>query len=412
MLSMSTLRIAWRNLGRNRKRTLLVAGAIAVGQFAFLGTSALMHGYGEQFFNSATGPMLGHAQVHAYDWRDDRSMDLTLDDVDGLLADIRSDPNVTNASARIYAPVMAALTEDGFMGVVVGVDPVTESHKAGLLPVDGMGDLLGEHRVMVGAGFAEQHDLKPGMEIAVIGQDIDGSIASDLYTVEDVMWSAVEIIHGLGIVMSLDDAQELLMMPGQAHEIVIHTSDRELIDETVVRLSRLPSLADLEILSWSELAPFVVTMATMVDWFAYIVLIVVFIAAAASVANTMLMSTFERTHEFGMLLSLGCSPGRLSVMIAIEAAILGLLGVAIGTAVGVAFVAATSESGLNYAALGGSDEYEVAFQGMQFSLLIYPKIYAKDIVIAVSAILATSLMAVVWPIMRIVRLRPVEAMRS
>ncbi|MCK4510206.1 FtsX-like permease family protein, partial [bacterium] len=228
----------------------------------------------------------------------------------------------------------------------------------------------------------------------------------------DVMWSAVEIIHGLGIVMSLDDAQELLMMPGQAHEIVIHTSDRELIDETVVRLSQLPSLADLEILSWSELAPFVVTMATMVDWFAYIVLIVVFIAAAASVANTMLMSTFERTHEFGMLLSLGCSPGRLSMMIAIEAAILGLLGVAIGTAVGIAFVAATSESGLNYAALGGSDEYEVAFQGMQFSLLIYPKIYAKDIVIAVSAILATSLIAVVWPIMRIVRLRPVEAMRS
>jgi ABC-type lipoprotein release transport system permease subunit len=412
MMSVSTLRIAWRSLGRNFKRTLLVAGAIAVGQFAFLATSALMHGYGEQFFNAATGPMLGHAQVHAYDWREDRSIDLTLADIDGLLVDIRSDSNVAHASARIYAPAMAALTEDGFMGVVVGVDPETECHEAGLLPVDGMGELLGEHRVLVGAGFAKKHDIEPGMEIAIIGQDMDGSIASDLYTVEDVMWSAVEIIYALGIVMSLDDAQELLLMPDQAHEIVVHTSDRELIDETVVRLSHLPSLADLEVLSWKELAPFVITMATMVDLFAYIVLIVVFIAAAAGIANTMLMSTFERTHEFGMLLSLGCSPGRLSTMIAVEAAILGLVGVAIGTLSGIGFVAATSESGLNYAALGGSDSYEVAFKGMQFSLLIYPRIYAKDIVIAVAAILATSLMAVVWPIMRIVRLRPVEAMRS
>ncbi|MCK4473634.1 MAG: ABC transporter permease, partial [Anaerolineae bacterium] len=88
MTSTSTLRIAWRNLGRNRKRSLLALGAIAVGQLAFLATSALMNGYGEQYLNSVTGPMVGHIQIHAPGWRDDRSIDLTIGDIDATLAEI------------------------------------------------------------------------------------------------------------------------------------------------------------------------------------------------------------------------------------------------------------------------------------------------------------------------------------
>ena len=90
MTSLSTLRIAWRNLGRNRKRSSLALVAIAVGQFVFLAIAALMHGYMGDFHESITGPMVGHAQVHAPQWRDDRSMDLTIDDVSVVLDEIAS----------------------------------------------------------------------------------------------------------------------------------------------------------------------------------------------------------------------------------------------------------------------------------------------------------------------------------
>src|SRR6056300_1473454 len=106
MASTSTLRIAWRNLGRNRKRSSLALTAIAVGQFAFLAIAALMHGYMGDFHESITGPMIGHAQIHAPEWRDDRSIDLTIDDVSVVLEAVRDDPAVTNVSARIYAPVL------------------------------------------------------------------------------------------------------------------------------------------------------------------------------------------------------------------------------------------------------------------------------------------------------------------
>lgn len=412
MTAASTLRIAWRNLGRNWKRSLLALGAIALGQFAFLATAALMRAYGDDFHESITGPMIGHAQVHAPGWRDDRSIDLVLDGVEAMLEDIREDPEVASASARIYAPVLGALTEEGFMSMVVGVDPVAEHHESGLLPGIDFSTEMGEGRVLVGSGFAQKHSLERGAEIAVVGQDADGSIASGLFTVAGVVPSVVELVDNLGIVMTLADARELFAMSDQAHEIVIHVRDRDLLGQTVARLSAHPSLAGTEVLPWRDLVPQLVAIVEIMDTFLYFILFIVFVAAAAGIANTMLMSTFERNHEFGMLLSLGCGPGRLARMVTVEAVVLGFLGVAAGTILGYAFMLVTSRTGLDYAALGGGASYEAAYKGLQMSSLVYPRLYAGDALAGVLAVFVTSLLSVIWPIARIARLEPMEAMRS
>ncbi len=412
MAAPSTLRIAWRNLGRSRKRSLLALSAIAIGQFSFLAVAALMNGYADEFLESVTGPLVGHIQVHAHEWRDERSIDLVMEDVDAMLAEIRSDPDVAHASARIYAPVLAALTDDGFMGIVVGIDPEAETHDSGLLPAGTAPGSLGERSVLVGRGFARRYDIVPGMELAVVGQDVDGSIASGLFTVADSVGSPVEIVNNLGIVMTLDDARDLLAMSDDAHEIVIHVRNSDVIDDTVSRLSAAPTLGGLEVLPWRDVVPQIVAMIGMMDAFLMIILGVVFVAAAAGIANTMLMSTFERTHEFGMLLSLGCGPGRLARMITVEAVILGLVGVGIGSALGLVFLLVTSQTGLDYAALGGGETYEVAFKGLQMGTLVHPRLYASNIAAGVVAVFLTSLVSVVWPIVRIVRLEPMEAMRT
>ncbi len=413
MATSSTLRIAWRNLGRSRKRTFLALGAIAVGQLAFLATAALLHGYAEQYFDSATGPLVGHIQVHAPEWRDDRSIDLTIRDIHRTTDEIRKDPNVAQVSPRIFAPVLAALTEDGFMGMVVGIDPALESHESGLLGDEGLSGRIGDRRILVGRVFAQKYDMKPGMKLAVIGQDVDGSIANDLFTIADIISSPVAVVSNIGIVMSLHDAQELLLMPDQAHEIVIHVDDMDLLDETVLRLSSIPLLAGMEVLPWQKIVPHIVSMIKFMDIYLFIILFIVFLAAAAGIANTMFMSTFERTHEFGMLLALGCGPGRLSRMIAMEAVVLGLLGAAIGTVLGLGFFLLTSETGINYAALGGNENsVEMAYKGLQISFFVFPKLYVRDVVFAVCAVLLTSFISVIWPMLHIARLAPMEAMRS
>lgn len=414
MAATTTLRIAWRNLGRNRKRSLLALGAIAVGQFAFLAVAAFMHGFVDDFYASITGPMVGHIQVHAPEWRDKRSLDVVLEDVDSMIEEIRSDPDVAHASARIYAPVLAALTEEGFMSVVVGVDPEAEAHEQGLLPGDGHAAAVGNGSVLVGRGFADRYEIEPGAEMAIVGQDVDGSIASALFTVEDVVRSPVELVNNLGIIATLEDAQEAFAMYGQAHEIIVHVRDREVIGESLSRLAALPSLSGAEVMRWEDIVPEIVGMVGMIDAFLLIILGMVFIAAAAGIANTMLMATFERTHEFGMLLSLGCGPGRISRIIVVEAVLLGLMGVAVGTALGLVFAGVTSQTGLDYAALSGSstETYEAAFKGMQLSSFSYPRLAAFDVVAGVVAVFLTSIVSVIWPVVRVLRLEPMEAMRS
>jgi putative ABC transport system permease protein len=412
MPSVQILRIAWRNLGRNYRRTALALAAIAIGQFGYLATSSLMNGFGGLYLDSVTGPLIGHIQVHAPGWREDRALDLTIDDLEHRISAIREESEVGNVSPRIYAPSLVALEEEGFMGVVIGVDPAVESHSFGILGERDFSRHMGNHRVLVGRVFAQRNGIQPGMEIAVIGQDADGSIANDLFTVSEIVSTSVDIVNSLGVVMTLEEAQELFVMPDQAHEIVIHLEDPDLVGDTVSRLSALPSLEDLEILPWRQIVPELVALIDLMGSFRFYILVIVFIAAVAGIANTMLMSTFERKHEFGMLLSLGCSPGRLSSMIAVESAVLGLIGAGAGTALGLALVVLTSKSGIDYAALAGRDtSFEMAFRGVYASSRVIPQMYPSDVVFGVAAVLLTSLVSVLWPMLHIARLDPVEAMR-
>ncbi len=410
-MGLSTLRIAWRNLGRNRKRTALALTAIVAGQLALLFTDGLMHGFADAMLETITGPMLGHVQIHARKWRKERAIDLAIEDLERTLADIREVPGVEHASPRILAPALAAVGEDANIAFVVGVDAATESRRTGMLAGIPPEKLPAEHRVLVGAALAKVLEVKIGAELAIVGQGADGSIANDLYTVVGVVPSLVDMVNRKGIIMSLADAQELFVMPDRAHEIAVHGKPPVVPRLLAEDLARRPSLAGAEVVPWEKIVPTLAMAVKMMDFTGLFVLFLVFVAAAAGIANTLMTSTFERLHEFGMLLALGCRPRRIVRMIFTEAIVLGLLGIAIGTALGVGAVLATS-GGVDMMAMGGEAAPEMAFQGMTFPTLVYPRLAVMDIVIGVIAIVVTSLVAAIWPAMFASRLEPVEAMQA
>ena len=107
-MQLSTLMIAWRNLGRNRKRTALAVAAIALGQFTLVFVNCMMAGMYADMLEALTGPLVGHAQVHHPEWREERALDLTINDISSARAQIGSLPGVSRVSPRVYAPVLAA----------------------------------------------------------------------------------------------------------------------------------------------------------------------------------------------------------------------------------------------------------------------------------------------------------------
>ncbi len=407
----STFRIGWRNLGRNKKRTALALLAIGVGQFALLASNGLMRGYADNIRLAITGPMIGHVQVHEPKWREERALDLYMSHLADIMAAIRTDPAVRSAAARIYAPVLVAPQEDAFIATVVGVQVAIESEPYGLL--SGLDEPLKDKHVLLGHRLAKKIGAKPGMEVAVVGQAADGSLANDLYIVQDIIRSPADLINQTGVVMSLSDAQKLLVMPNEAHEIVIRAKEAGQSEGIVQRLSKKPALAGLDIETWRQIVPQLVVILRTSDYVGYFVVVIVFIAAVAGIANTLMMATFERMHEFGMLLALGSRPRRLVNMIVIEAVLTGILGVIIGTGLGYLFVLATAKSGIDLASWGGNgDVRDMAYKGLNLPLHIYPRLAPFDTLLGLTAVLITSLVASLWPAWTAARLEPMEAMRT
>ncbi len=408
---MRTAQIAWRNLGRNKKRTALALLAIAVAQFALLATDGLMRGYSDNIRLAITGPMVGHVQAHHPNWRREWALDLAIDEVDRIVSTIHEDPDVGDVSARIYAPVLVAPEEDAFVATVVGLSVDSESNPYGVL--SGLKHPLERGKVLMGYRLAKKIGAKPGQEVAVIGQAADGSLANDLYIVQDIIKCPADIINQSGIVMSLQDAQRLLVMPNQANEIVIRAKTSGKSRDITRRLSQRPRFAAIEVLPWQEIVPELVLILKMSDYVGYFALVIVFVAAIAGIANTLMMSTFERVHEFGMLLALGTQPRRIVRMIVCEAIFIGILGVVIGTALGYGFVAGTAERGIDMASWGGEGQVEdMAYQGLNLPLHIYPRLEPVDSLLGLIAVIITSMAASVWPAWIAGRLEPVEAMRA
>lgn len=405
----TTFRIAWRSLWRNPRRTSLALAAIGLSVMLVLAYTAVLRAYGDWIVETITGPMLGHVQAHAPGWRTDRLMDRTLRGVDRTLAQVRRDPGVASATARVYAPALAARADEGFAVMVIGLDISAESGPSRLLPPT---RAVGARETLIGRQLGESMGVRPGDQLAIVGQGVDGSLANELFTVTALVTTPVDVVNRQGVVIDLTEAQTLFAMPDEAHELVIHSVRPGNARQLAAGVAGMPVLAGAEVLDWQTLAPEMVSLIEIIDIAGVLVLVLVFVAAVAGVANTMLMATFERTREFGMLLALGIRPARVVTLVLIESLALGAIGALIGAAAGVVLVAVTHYTGIDYATLTGGGPSELSFAGLRWSLRFYPTLTALDVVRAAGAVGVTSLIAAAWPALRASRHQPARALRG
>ena len=408
----SATRIAWRNLGRSKRRTALALTAIAVAQAAVLLMNGLMNGRNEWTVDALTGPLMGHAQIHAPGWREEQAPDLVIDRLDERLAQIRAEEGVAQAFARIYTPALAAGEVDGHAVVLVSVDVERESVEGGLLAGLAVEGRPHDHSVLVGHVLAREAGIEVGDELAVLGQGADGSLANDLFVVAGLLHTPVELINRLGVVVPLETAQDTFSMPDMAHEITIRGSGSgDDAPALASRIAALSSIEGLEVLPWRELAPEMSAVMEQSGIFGLLAVIIVFVAAAAGVTNTMLMATFERRRELGMMLSLGTTPARLVRMIVTEAVVLGLLGVIIGSAIGGLLVYWQGQVGIPIVP-GASEDTDISVFGVSFTGSLFPFLRASDYVPGLVGVTIVSVVAALWPALLTARLEPMEAMRS
>lgn len=342
-------RIGWRNLGRNRRRTLITIIGLALGYSAVVVMTGLSRGLVAEMIDNGTGMLTGQLQVFAEDYLPDRGIYDTLGgregiDVEALVAEVAGDPRVAAASPRVYAGGLVSTGAATAAGVVLGVDPEREIRVSRLLTYidEGRAPTPGQYEILIGREMANQLDASPGDEVIVVAPGADGSLGNDLFIVSGIFRTSVTELDLGYAVAPIEVVQELVALPPERiHEIAARVDDPWAADAAAAGVRALIGTdgPTADVRPWTEFRPEMVEYANLATSMEWMLIVFVFGMAIWGVANTMLMSSFERRREFAVLLALGGGPALIVRSVLAEALVLGAVALLFGVAVTVPVLA-------------------------------------------------------------------------
>lgn len=405
-----TWRLAWRNLWRHSRRTWLTAGAMIFSNTILVFLIALQFGtYGLMVSNSLK-LFSGYLQIQHQGYLDEPKLRTSIDGVSALAASARTALGTERVAARAGGFALVSSEERSYGGQLFGVEPDYEPLVSSLPGLVKQGRYLQDPaaaEVVLGASFADNLKVEVGDELTLLGSGRDGSFAAGVVTVVGIFESGIADFDRAIAQLPLGYFQDTFAMGDGGHAVVIDSADLEQVVWMQQRLRELVAERhELVVHDWDALQPGL-KQAIKADfssaWFMYSILIIL---VAFSVLNTQLMSVLERTREFGIIMSLGLTPARLGRLVVMETAMMALIGFVLGVACGSALAVYFNQVGFSYP---GMDQMTAQFN---LPSVMHPEISVRAFLLGPAVVLMFSLLASIYPALRLFRLRPVEAMRA
>lgn len=413
---MLILRLGWRNLWRNPRRSLLSIGAVAVAFGVLITLEALREGLAHQMLENGTRLMLGHIQVHDAEYLPGHDLYTTIGgergtDVPALLRAVESAPAVSVAAPRVIGFGLLSTGPRSAGAQLLGLDPSREARVTSLLSAMVAGHLLADappNSVILGETLAEELGAKVGDLVAVVTQAADGSIGNELLAVRGMFRTGMEALDRSLALMRLADLQALMALgPARIHEVTVRVEDPQRAQaaaDALMRSGVLPAGVRAE--SWERLAPALVDYLRLLRGWNWVVVLIMGVFAAFGVLNTMLMAVFERTREMGVLASLGFRPSQILAMVIAESLCLAAVGLVVGLGLGAL--------GMAYFTWHGWDLTRWVAGLTIAGVLVDPVLRAAFIWKSTPSIAATlgaiTVFAGLVPALRAARMKPVEAL--
>lgn len=401
---MHTLRLAWRNIGRNGRRTAITAAALGVGVALVVFVWALMTGMFGRIVLVATGSLTGHAQIHAGDWRTTRDERTTLPHTADLLARARALPGVVAATPRVYTTGLLAVGDRAQGVQVLGIQPESERDVTNWGRRLVAGRLVaGPGEVVIGAELARVLDVEVDTRLVLTVADVEtGAGEPERVELVGVLATGDPGLDKQTAIVSMALAQRLLGV-AEAHEIALLV-DRPPGDQAAIEAVIAPLAAPgLAVEPWQAINRMVAQALALQGVFLGIFVAIIFFLLAFGIVNTVAMSLAERTREFGVLRALGTPPGRLAGLILAEAGWLGAVGAVPGALIGAALTAWLGAVGLD---LGATSAY-----GVRFTEPLYPHLSVAVTAGVAALFVALTMLTAGLAAWRVTRIRPVDALR-
>jgi ABC-type lipoprotein release transport system permease subunit len=397
--------MAWRNLWRYRRRTLVTIGAMTLALLTMVLYTSLVEGYLRDLERNIVDIELGDIQIFAPEYYDNPSIYTRIDDPARVVAAL-GDRDL-RAAARLIGGGLAAAEEASAGVIVKGLDVGQDARVSEIGTHIDRGrwlDADDPQGVVVGNRLAYTLGVEPGDELVLLGQATDGGIANDLYTVRGVLRRISDDADRGGVFMTERAFRDFFVLPDGAHQIMVRRPDERDLAAAVSDVRNVAGALDVR--SWRDLQPILAMFLESTRGLIVIVFLVIYVVVAILIINAMLMSVFERIRELGVLKALGVGPGHVLALILMEGGFQTAIAIVVALTLSVPGLAYLGDHGLDLSGLGGMSVAGIAldpvWRGVVTPWTIVGPVVTLVCIVAVS---------VLYPALKAARISPVDAMR-
>ncbi|MGA1839347.1 MAG: ABC transporter permease [bacterium] len=403
-----TLKLAWRNIFRNKRRTFIAGTAIGIGLAAMIFVDALWDGMEENMIRTITSTFTGEAQIHAEGFRETNEVERSIKHQERVIAGLEKEPAVARFTLRAMSYAMISSPANLSSVLLVGVKPETEREVSRIDDAIVKGSFFAgddPQNLLIGSKLAELLDVDLGDRVVITAAQAEtGDLSQDMFRISGIYrFNTDEMDKGIAFVR-LEKAQKMLNIDKRVHEIAI-----DFMNRSFARDERNPFWAEYsrggnEALGWPGLFP---QLKAMFEWSQYTILIVsiiLFAIIALGIVNTLFMALYERMFEFGVLRAIGTRPFGIWKLILSEAGSLAILSIGLGMVLGFAVTFAFTRIGIDYRG--------IEMGGMTVQDLIYPILHIRQFIIYPIWVLLFTIIVGIYPATYAARLKPANAMRK
>jgi putative ABC transport system permease protein len=404
------LKIGWRNLWRNKRRSLIILGALMIGVWGLMMMYGLNRGWMMGMVDLAIMSNASHLQVHRTGYLKDPDIKLSIEAPEAIAAEIALLPHVRAVTPRAMVRGMISSARGSFGVQLEGIDPATEAKVSSVADSIKDGRFLTPddlHGIIIGAPLADKLQVKPGKKLVIYARDANQDLKAIGVKVVGVYRTGNDAVDKFMAFVPLAAFQSEFSLPGRVHEIAVRVDDDRNLPAVEAGVSRLRAAhPELEVVTWRKLFAFIVQMFDLTIISNYIILVIFGIAISLGIANTMVMAVFERFREIGIMRAIGTSPGQIFWMVVVEAAVLAATGLALGSLVAVVSFRIWGHYGLNLAIA------EKSLASFGIPSIVYPQVALSDWLMTWIAVVLMAIFSGLYPAIKAARKNPVEAMRA
>lgn len=400
------IQMAWRNIWRNKLRSLVIMTSIIIGLFAGLSVLSLYKGMMTDRIRTVIDREVGHIQIHAPQFIREKEAGMIIPDAEDILNTLRNHPNVEYVTTRNITTGMLAAAS-GTSGIQInGIDPRTEYtvSKINENIVNGNSFSEKKNQILIGKKLADKLKLKTGNKIVLTFTDNANNLISAAFRITGIYQTVNAPLDERNVYVKKEELGRLLGFGESIHEIAIILKADRMTDESLHSFKK--QFKNLHVADWKELSPETNLLVQTVDEYSYIIIIIIMLALAFGITNTMLMAVLERKREIGMMMALGTSKRRINLLIMIETLLLTLTGTPIGLLIARGTIGYFHKYGIDFSNMGKD-----LMSSFGFGSKIYPEFPTEKLITIIMIVIGTAFISSLIPLFKTLRMKPAEAIK-